>query len=316
MNFAENHINQSKLEFAEKVGTANVNVFTGRILFERQDISIGLNEFNISISHIFDSQPVDNSDYYMGAGWRLNIQQYVRKSYVKDNKGEYLYIYVDANGYMHEFEKYDNQNGEALYFDRTGLNLTLYVTNNGNCYIKDAHGGKWEFNKGYTTKKLTCIVSAINGGLKQQIEYDGYERPVRIFNSKFPNRIINLFYNDEDDDNKLLQRIENPAAQVKINYEYDNKGNLISVKEFSERTERYSVIYSYVNNLLRYAVAVIDNSSLKISYDKFGRVVVVNCGQMATDFHYSEPYDTLFAGYQASCGADLYCGQKDRKLVG
>jgi hypothetical protein len=72
-------INQTELSYKSSCGNAKVNIFTGRVLFEHIDASIGIKTYNLTISHVFNSHfslPY-NINTYMGNKWKLNIQQYV-----------------------------------------------------------------------------------------------------------------------------------------------------------------------------------------------------------------------------------------------
>ena len=72
-------INQTELSYKSSCGNAKVNIFTGRVLFEHLDASIGIKTYNLTISHVFNSHfslPYDINTY-MWNKWKLNIQQYV-----------------------------------------------------------------------------------------------------------------------------------------------------------------------------------------------------------------------------------------------
>lgn len=74
-------INQTQLDFSCGLGLANLNLNTGRLLFECPGLSIGANNFQISTSLIYNSK-MKNTDFGnlkigLGNGWKLNIQQYV-----------------------------------------------------------------------------------------------------------------------------------------------------------------------------------------------------------------------------------------------
>ena len=74
------HINHSKLQFSCGAGEANINVYTGRVLFESPDLSVGTNSYTLGVTHVYDSQPVYDIDDNQGNGWRLNLQQYIVRS--------------------------------------------------------------------------------------------------------------------------------------------------------------------------------------------------------------------------------------------
>jgi hypothetical protein len=97
----ENKINQSTLDFSCGAGSASVNLYTGGLLFERADITMGANSFAVGVSHIYDGQanvPAENNPL-TGKRWKLNIQQNI----AQNGNG---YLYTDADSYTHEFEQY------------------------------------------------------------------------------------------------------------------------------------------------------------------------------------------------------------------
>jgi len=92
-------INQSQLTYGCGAGNAAVNLFTGRMLFEHSDISVGANSHQISISHVYNADIKDMpNDTAMGNGWKLNVQQYLNTI---DGTS---YTYIDSAGYKHTFE--------------------------------------------------------------------------------------------------------------------------------------------------------------------------------------------------------------------
>ena len=47
-----NRLNHSKLNFSCNAGTANVNIFNGNLSFLTNDLSLGLNSYNLQIYHL------------------------------------------------------------------------------------------------------------------------------------------------------------------------------------------------------------------------------------------------------------------------
>jgi len=52
----DSKLGQTQLSYSCRAGQASINLFTGRLLFEHPDISIGNNSYKIEVSHIFNSQ--------------------------------------------------------------------------------------------------------------------------------------------------------------------------------------------------------------------------------------------------------------------
>jgi len=92
-----NRTNQSELSFSCEAGSAKVNVFTGRLLFERTDIAMGANSFSMGVSHIYDSQQnlPTGQQTHLGNGWNLNIQQYLMPNTTNEHQAT-SFVYYDG----------------------------------------------------------------------------------------------------------------------------------------------------------------------------------------------------------------------------
>ena len=111
-------INQTELLYNSSCGKSKVNLYTGRVLFEHFDAEIGINTYNVSVSHLYNSQLElpNNINTFMGKKWKLNVQQYV---YNREDK----YFYIDSSGLTITFEfLVDN-----IYYDNSGLGLRMYI---------------------------------------------------------------------------------------------------------------------------------------------------------------------------------------------
>ena len=107
-------INQTELSYNSTAGKARVNLFTGRLFFEHQDASIGLESYGVTVSHIYNSQLTlpDNETSKYGNKWKLNIQQFIYKE-------EQKYYYLDGSGMKIEFKLITSN----TYFDTVGLGM-------------------------------------------------------------------------------------------------------------------------------------------------------------------------------------------------
>src|SRR5690554_7114733 len=134
----ENRINQPELSYSCGAGEAKVNLATGRLIFNHFDIKIGIDNYQVGIAHIYNSQMSipDNFQPNVGRNWKLNVQQYLYQDGSK-------YIYIDEIGNKHEFLPLD----ETRYYDTSGLGLILTVIS-GSTEITDEVGNKMVFISG------------------------------------------------------------------------------------------------------------------------------------------------------------------------
>ena len=68
-------INQTELDYSSKSGVAKVNLYTGRLIYAYDEASIGLESYEVSLSHIYNSklELPSGIDTYLGNKWKLNI---------------------------------------------------------------------------------------------------------------------------------------------------------------------------------------------------------------------------------------------------
>lgn len=304
-----NRLNHSKLNFSCNAGTANVNIFNGNLSFLTNDLSLGLNSYNLQIYHVYDNQQIDNYNSKMGNNWKLNIQQYLIKSDTKDTNGNIIYKYIDESSFIHFFEKYSNEDSYDLYYDTLGTNLILYIKDEY-AFIKDKQDNILYFDSNPIRKNLISITSGVNESIKKIIKYEN-DKIISFYDNRLPSRKIDFFYNEDD----LLEKLFCPNNGKTINYFYDDKLNLISIKESISSIKKFSTAFAYQNKLLTVATDIESNSSLKFIYDKNNRVINVINGLAKADFIYSEPLDALFCGNHI-CNTNNYCGQKEKKFLG
>ncbi|MCL2234637.1 MAG: DUF6531 domain-containing protein, partial [Firmicutes bacterium] len=279
----ENRKNQSELNFSCDAGVASVNVFTGRLLFERPDIVVGANSFNFGVSHVYDSQRNATLPHstLMGQGWNLNVQQYLVPN--TNVQSATSFVYYDGSGHAHTFIAYENNSRENHFYDTTGLGLILIRTtqvniSEGTLTIEDSQGGRLIFDN---QNRLTHIVSAqhrgtvltsanINNLIVKRIVYSE-NRITEIFDTRNQNtRRIRLFY-ETINDNELLTRmdcIQNNIPQYEVRYRYDglNLSSILDV-DVPQGKERIVVVYGYDSqNRLTHVVRKKSGSALRFSY--------------------------------------------------
>ena len=139
----------SYINFDCDAGSARVNVSLGEVIFTHNDLSIGEGSFNMGISHIHSNYShLDETN--MGLCWKLNIQHYLKKYDGSVPLSDFTtddYVYVDGEGYVHRFVKFDNnryidQSGHGMILTTSNINQivmpngnTLYFNSDGNLYM-------------------------------------------------------------------------------------------------------------------------------------------------------------------------------------
>ncbi len=265
-------LNQTELSYESSAGTARVNLVTGRLLYEHFDASVGLNNKNLSVSHIYNSYFESNGS--TGNNWKLDIQQYL---YYNEND---TYTYIDAVGMEHTFE---HLNGSE-YYDTSGMGLILSVENE-ETKITDLTGNEMYFEH----SKLVKIKS--NEGYEKIIKYnkDLLLRNKNII-SMYDSRDSGTKIDFEYDENDLLKKInvKNTYLKYSMKYFYDNfelthitKEVIIDEEldedgEYKNKVEKIETMFKYNdNNLLIYAVSFLDKNGFNFNYynNKVSKVI-------------------------------------------
>jgi len=172
-------INQTELSYSCGAGNAKVNLYTGRLFFEHPEISIGLKTYNLTLSHIYNSQlelPT-GINTYMGKQWKLNVQQYLYQEGLD-------YYYIDGGGQCITFKQLTGN----MYYDTSGLGLKLYLYSNYS-EIQDTSGGKMIFENNRLVKTISCE----NISIEKVYQYQD-DKLVSIYDSRKPDHKITLEY--------------------------------------------------------------------------------------------------------------------------
>ena len=248
-------INQTQLEFDSGFGLANLNLKTGRLLFECPGLTIGANNFKISTSLVYNSQIKDidfgNMKIGLGNGWKLNIQQYIfpySSTYNLPGFEEGDYVYIDSGWNIHKFKKYKNSNAygdtRSVYYDASGSGLRLLTGENRYSEIYDGNNSTIKFD---LEGRINAIISSVNADIVKTITYSG---------------------------DNLISICDTRKTGRKINFEYYNNGNL---KQMSADTYNVSLQYSYNNsNLLNKIIKNNGKSSKDMMYFKYNSIAVLN----------------------------------------
>ena len=276
-------INQTELSYNCKVGSAKVNIYTGRLLYEYQDADIGLESYEIALSHIYNSHysPLIGENSLVGDGWKLNIQQYI---YFSNDK----YYYIDGFGKIIEFEMLFAN----VYYDNSGLGMRLELFID-HCEISDISGNTMHF----VSNRLTKIVSCENPSIEKIFVYSD-NKIIAMYDSRTPDSKFLFEYKNE-----LLSQVSviiRNALKYKIKYYYE-ECILKSISKVVDDTEKPLIGFKYENDKLQYAVSLDDGSGFRFYYSS-DKVSAINIG-------YAELEKIMKESSCIQCGNELYCGE-------
>lgn len=124
----------------------SVNIRTGKLLVEYQDISLEGCKLPTNIKHVFMAEKCTTNTLfstrqtYMQYGWKTNFHQYLYSS--GDN-----YIYIDSKGDYHTFVVSENADTtNPIYYDTHSSGLKLVTTGVSYPTITDIYGNIMEFS--------------------------------------------------------------------------------------------------------------------------------------------------------------------------
>ncbi|MGN0782063.1 MAG: substrate-binding domain-containing protein, partial [Christensenellales bacterium] len=265
--------NQTELKFDCGAGGASLNLFTGRLLFEHEDASIGANSFGLSVNHVynscFDEQYAlkygENADDYfrtgMGKGFKLDIQQYL----VDDGGSK---VYIDGSGMRHKFVPLDGSDG--IFYDVDGMGLVL-SEENGELAISDNAGNKMFFDGG----RLVRTVSCHNAQLQKIFQYNQSGQLTRAYDSRKPDNGIVFEYDLSTGLLKAMKCMKSTLSKRSVSFVYDGDGRLTCISD----GEQDKTMFSYESGgLLGIAASLPDKSALKFGYHTDGRLKCVLSG--------------------------------------
>ena len=289
-------INQAELKYSCSIGEAKVNLFTGRLLFNHPDISIGINSYQIGISHIYNSKPELPSDLnsHMGTGWKLNVQQYL---FIENSK----YVYMDGAGYKHEFELLSGNQ----YYDTTGMGLILTV-NSGNYELTDEPGNKMIFESGRLIRTISCH----NSTIIKYFNYNTNGQLISIYDGRSSQNQVVLNY---DESTGLLKSIVCKKSSIvveEIKYFYDSRKCLEKVIKIVDGIAKIDSLFRYSGVNLWYAVSFEDKSTLRFSYTD-EKVNMVATGIANISVTNSGEDASLYSGDDIYCGDNIFLGEAE-----
>lgn len=205
-----------------------VNLAVGRLKYFFSDLSVGHGNFNIAISHVYNSmlnESFRGNIVGLGNNWKLNLSQSIIQDYVNQD-GAKIYKYMDELGEVHRFVQFA---ANRCYDDRNAK-VTLTVSSESSV-ISDGVGNKLYFNSdGLLSKSVSCHNSAI----EKVYNYDEQKRLVSVYDSrtvknKVPKSRLELTY-DGDYLTSMTSYGNFNKKLFCLTYEYAD-GNLVSVNK-------------------------------------------------------------------------------------
>ena len=245
-----------------RAGVGHVNLYNGNLIFERQDTSCEGNRMPVSVGHFYNSCYRNVTDFGVGAGWKMNIQQTLHKETLTDSSGSTtFYVYMDADGTRHHFKK---TSGE--WKDQSGLDMTLTISGSTVTISDKGHNTMTfdlpteEFADNYANVMMlktmsdacgnTMTVNA-NGRMISSVQ-DGIGRNTVFANSN--NRVSTIY----------PPGYEESGA---CGFDYDANGRMTHVWELSGQTGTESMSYTYDENGLLTSATNCDG--LKVTYEYY-----------------------------------------------
>ena len=245
-----------------RAGVGHVNLYNGNLIFERQDTSCEGNRMPVSVGHFYNSCYRNVTDFGVGAGWKMNIQQTLHKETLTDSSGSTtFYVYMDADGTRHHFKK---TSGE--WKDQSGLDMTLTISGSTVTISDKGHNTMTfdlpteELADNYANVMMlktmsdacgnTMTVNA-NGRMISSVQ-DGIGRNTVFANSN--NRVSTIY----------PPGYEESGA---CGFDYDANGCMTHVWELSGQTGTESMSYAYDENGLLTSATNCDG--LKVTYEYY-----------------------------------------------
>jgi len=258
-NGAITYSTHSYIDFSCDAGLAKVNVSTNEVIFIHNDISVGEGTFNMGLSHIHSNfSHLDET--HMGFGWKLNIQHYLKKY----DGSTYLegfttndYVYVDGEGYVHRFVKYDNYK----YIDQSGHGMVLSTLGlpqiempNGNILYFDSYGNLYQISIVGNGKNITRLINYENGYIKKYYDSRCVGEKERYFSFEYKDGLLSK-----------ISLISKGKVLETIFYNYSN-GNLNGIYHFINNALESISLFKYNYNKLIFATGTSNGIALGIDY--------------------------------------------------
>ena len=216
---------------AGTAGTANINDYSGNLVFSRTDCSTSGLKMPVSVEAVYNGYMAgvkyNKTKPYIGHGWKLNIQQTVTHTSITD----YPYVYEDGDGTQHYFYK-KTSGGTTKYLDEDGLKLELKTTSTGYT-ITDEKDNKLTFNSAGNLK-----TSEDANGNKMTVTYDSTDASMIRSVKDGSGHIIQLLENTTSGSG-YLQYMVDPSGR-RMHFMYTD--GLLTTVEYPDGT---SDTYTY-----------------------------------------------------------------------
>lgn len=235
---------------AGRAGAGHVSLFNGNLIFEHNDTLTDGNLMPVSVSHVYNSSYNTINPFGTGYGWKLNVQQALRKETIA---GTLYYVWVDEDGTEVYFAEEND-----VWKDQLGKELTLTFSNS-EATIESKHGLKRifalptvEFNNNWNYAKPLLKT---RNALDQEITLNG-SGFARTSLTDGAGRSTLLSW-----DSSTLTQIRAPGMTAGISCQYSSN-NLIKIihEDLAETT------YTYNNQHLLTQVQNPDGTTIQYTY--------------------------------------------------
>ena len=293
------------IKLADFGSNPKINLANGRFIFEHNDLSIGGENFSISISHIYNYNPTNY--YSCGKSFKLNIQEKLIK--INDS----IYNIVDSIGDSNLFILLDS--ASSRYYNPLDPTKILTVPITGCPYIVDGLGNKTYFNN---RGNIDHIVSGINSNIVKTFEYDINGRVTKVFderlriNNEIKSFILFSYYSNTNLLESIVAYDNYNTKKYGVLFEYDDF-NLIRIKRAAYNDNgillETKTIKEFSYNHKGRLYSIIDTETRSASlmfYDSYDRISEVNFGVIDDMSNPDNTSIVLGAGIYVSKGKNTY----------
>ncbi len=291
----------------ENGGIGYVNSFNGNLSYANTILAESGSRMPTTVSVHYNSAEYKTVPAAMGAGWRLNINQYIEHKPVTDDNPFEYYAYTDADGSVHYFSEYEGkfveETGSGMYLTDDGTYITLqYEGQSGKVvfkyasevayisYVEDSSGNRLTYT--YSESNPAQVTSITDGaGRVTQITYTnslvtGVTDPAgrtttfvysgtQLEGIVYPDgKTINFTYTDISLTEKILTQISSFTG-AKVKYTYDEFNRVTKIEEFDRdgyNINTYQIFYEHKN-----ITRIVDKFAEELLYqfDFYGRTTSV-----------------------------------------
>ena len=218
-----------------RAGAVYTDIYNGNLIAEHADTATTGSRMPVCVSHIYNSCLSDDNSAYCGLGWRLSLNQNLRKETILSQE---YYIWQDSDGTEHYFEK----TGDAPYSDSEGMQLELAVNNN-DITITDKSDTVMTFPLISASERVYLTSVADAHGNTMTLAYDINDAGKVVSATDGVGRVTALAYNSDG----LLSSITAPGCPV-VSYTYSGNntdGWLLYRVNYSDLSNNQYTEYSY-----------------------------------------------------------------------